>query len=420
MTPQSAEHAIIGMIINDATALESVLAAGIRESHFYDPECITIFREIMRSDAANEPFDLPALGYKLGQEFTMRLVAMTENAPRTQSIEFFAEEVEKIHFGKQAEKAALDIADFAKSFDRKKSRTELKSILSGKVDFVIDDSKAQKNDAASVADRFVAMIDEAYENKRNGKPFGYSTGIGYVDKIIHGFRPEALYLIGARPGVGKSELCCNFALNVATAGHGAAYFTFEMTGEEIAARMISRMSGVNDTRMLQAEASDSDLDAISQATNRFATLPIFIEDGIRPSWSEVKLKIRQLVRKYGIKVVFIDYIQQLQLEGFKPFERVRELSQISMEAKALARELKISIVCAAQLNRNASDKDDTPPEKRHLKESGSLEQDANVVMLLHRKSCGAYDLIVDKNRHGQEGIIPLKINFETHNVQEGR
>ena len=410
------EASIVGICINQPKSLERFLSLGVRAEHFQDPDCRAVFADILRLDGLNRSFDLVTLADDLGPGLISKLVEFTEKAPIAQDCRYFAENLLQDSFAKQTEKTALEILSLAK--DRTNSK-DLKAKVISAVDALCVDGAESDYSALAMASRFTDMVEKVFESKQLGKPFGYSTGLKNLDYLIQGFRPGALYILGARTGVGKSELCCNFAYNVSSKGYPAAYFTFEMTGEEITSRVVSRLSRVSDTKILNASMNGEELDRVVASSRDFAKLPLFIVDDAKMSWDEIKLRIRTLVRRNSVRVVFLDYIQQLNCVGFRPSERVRELSHISGEAKALAKDLEIAIVCAAQLNRQSGESDDDPPLKKHLKESGSLEQDANVVMLLHRRS-GGMDLIVDKNRHGKEGAIPLRVNFDFHTVEEGR
>ena len=410
------ESIIVGMCLNQAENLERFLSFGIRPDLFSDPEYGTAFAEMIQIDSEGQAVDLVTLCHRLGPSYTRKLVDASDRSPVAQDPKYFSECFLHEAFSRRVEKAAMELISNAKS---SKDSSELRAEVSAKFDSLCLTGGQKDYSAIALADRFTEAVDKAHEQRKAGKPFGYSTGLRNLDLLIHGFRPQGLYIIGARTGVGKSELCCNFAYNVASQNHPAAYFTFEMTGEEIAARVISRLSKVGETKILNAQLHPDEFDRVAEATRRFSKLPLYVVDDAKMSWDEIKLRIRTLVRRNSVRVVFLDYIQQLNSVGFRPSERVRELSHISCEAKALAKDLNIAIICAAQLNRQAGETDTDPPQKKHLKESGSLEQDANVVMLLHRRDTGM-DLIIDKNRHGKEGAIPLRVNYEIHTVEEGR
>ena len=416
----SAEACVLGAIINSPEKLLDVIGFGLKPDHFIDEDHVQIFQSIIDADEKKEPFDSVGLCYRMGERYIQKILSLSEQAPVNQNLDFYCEEILRDAFVRRLNQTVVELDSLARGAKKNGTISEIQAMLLQQVDLLLGNEKKSNCDAQALTSRFEKLIDDAYESKRLGRPFGFATGIEMLDKTIHGFRPQALYILGARPGVGKTELLCNFAHNLATEGHACAFFTFEMTGEEITARIVSRMSGVNDTLLFRAAAKDHQLEEVRNALGKFEKLPIFVVDDCRPNWSDVKIRIRQLVRRHGIKTVFIDYIQQLNADGFTPANRVRELSHISTDAKNLARELNIAIVCAAQLNRQSADKEDEPPQKRHLKESGSLEQDANVVMLIHRMSTGAMNLIVDKNRHGSEGVIPIRVNFETHTVEDGR
>ncbi len=351
MTVKS-EEAVCGMLINSPESLESILSLGLKSWHFTNDFCLRVFQAIMDADKNREPFDLMAIAQKIPSDELVGLVGLTESAPRFQDAKFYVEEIGRSFYCRKIEAVAQQVREIGMTEGLRLSemKERLSVAISRLEDF--DSPGSRKQDTAmEAADRYIQLVETQIERKMSGKTYGVPSGLENLDHLIHGFIPGALYIIGARPGVGKSELCGNLAINVAKQGFGALYVTFEMSSEEVAGRMISRMSQVSDSKLMNAECDNNELDCVGEAIRNFAKLPIFIADDCRPNWEGVKLFIRRSAKRDGVKVVFIDYIQQLHAEGFRPSDRVRELSHVSTDAKNLAKELGISIVCAAQLNR---------------------------------------------------------------------
>jgi replicative DNA helicase len=416
------EATILSMFLHNPRTLEQALNAGLTVEHFKDPRHSVIFLEMLRADEQRLNFDLTSLALRLQPDLTAYLVDLAELSTGGLSPSYLTDRVMTQALRRNAVEKLSELSGWIKNAGEGVDSPQIRSKLSEAIESLAVEQSVKVESLADAADVFFERVDQRYQDKFSGSAsaFGVSTGLETLDLYLQGFRPGALYIIGGRPGTGKSELCCNLAYNIAEQGHGVVYFSFEMTSEEIAGRIVSRLSRVSDSRLLAALATDEELDQLAASLKGISEKPLYLIDNIKPQWEMIKQRIRSMVRTHKIKVAIIDYIQQLSAAGFRPSDRVRELSLISTEAKQLAKELNISVICAAQLNRQSNDRDENhPPQSRHLKESGSLEQDANVVLLIHRKQQG-YDLFISKNRHGQEGAIPVRADFEFHTFSEGR
>lgn len=409
------ECTIVGMCLNQPSFLEEFLDCGAKPQDFEDESLRDIFSAMIAADSANEPFDMVALLQRLkGSHFAKKLADCSEMGSYTQNPSYYAKELRSESYRRKVVAMGKELYDLGSNAEL--SVEDISSRIQKKVEDLEDPSDTLGK--YSTPDDCMAFVERIDDIQKNGKPDNVSTGFPAVDQLTQGFKAGSLYVIGARTGVGKSEILCNFAFNTASLKYPTAYFSFEMHKDEILARIVSRMAKVNDAVFMNGLASGNELDRIAEAVRTVGTLPIHIVDDIKPEWCGLKRLIRTLKRRNGIRVVFIDYVQLLNSVGFRASERVRELCYISAQAKQLAAELKIAIVFAAQINR-AGAQENEEPQLHHLKESGSLEQDANVVMLLHRIDAvdkGMIDLNIKKNRHGPERKIGLYFDYANHNV----
>ncbi len=411
------ESAIIGMCLNNPRNLERFLAHGVRPTDFSEAELSLAFSKIIEADSKDEPFDIVAMSLRLpGVHWPIKLQNCSELASSTQNPAYYAGELKREAFRKDIQRFSLEVSTLGLSTEL--SIEEMRSKLVNDVDKVC--ANANESDTSSMADDAMEFVYRLDEIKRKGKPDSFSCGLPSTDALIQGFKPGAIYIIGARTGVGKTEIALNFAWNLAASGCPTAFFSFEMPKHEILARIVSRLSGVSAVTFMNGLADHNQNDRIADALRTIGTSPLTIRSPRQALWDDLKLLIRTLVRRNGARVVFVDYVQLLNSVGFRASERVRELTVISQQAKGLAIQLNIAIVLLAQLNRSGAQTNESP-KLIHLKESGSLEQDGDVIMLLNRidpHNKSIIDLDIQKNRHGPERIVPLYFDYSKHTVRE--
>lgn len=242
-----------------------------------------------------------------------------------------------------------------------------------------------------------------------------STGFGLVDeKLAGGLHDGELILIAGRPSMGKTSLGTCMALDMARRGVPVLFLSMEMSRREICQRMICAVAGLNFHSMRQGMLSNRELEDSEAAVQRMQGWPMFIDDGTDVTLPMVRSVGRQMVRRFGIRCFFVDYLQLMRAGG-RTDSREREVSEIGQGLKSLGRQLKIPVVVMAQLNRGPESRSDNRPRLSDLRESGSLEQTADVVMLLHRESYydpqsqrqSETDLIVAKQRNGPTGPVVI-------------
>jgi replicative DNA helicase len=253
---------------------------------------------------------------------------------------------------------------------------------------------------------------------RGGGIRGIATGFRDLDALTSGLHPGQMVVIAARPGLGKSTLALDFARTAAVRDHlTTALFSLEMPKIEILQRLLSAESEVWLKKMRNGGMSETDWDKIHQVEDRIRSAPLFIDDSPNMSLMEIRAKARRIKQQHNLKLIVIDYLQLMTSGKSKVESRQQEVSEFSRSLKLLAKELEVPVVALSQLNRGPEQRADKRPALSDLRESGSIEQDADVVILLHRDQDDEdqkhlANMIVAKHRNGQTGVIPLI--FKSH------
>ncbi len=263
---------------------------------------------------------------------------------------------------------------------------------------------------------------EALEKLRNAKGFvtGLSTGFDELDRMTTGFHSGELIILAARPSIGKTSLALNIAEHIAKLDQGAiAFFSLEMSSEQLTQRMLCANAGIGTKPIVEGTLAPSHWKELTDSADRLSRLPIFIDDSAGISSMELRAKVRHLGKREKIAIVFVDYIQLMR--GEKGIEnRQQEMARISGDLKALAKEIRIPVVALSQLSRQAT-RHEGPPRLSDLRESGAIEQDADVVLFLHDMKSDSDDepsmgmsgyfrdvlLKIGKQRNGPRGDIDL-------------
>ncbi|MDQ3645638.1 MAG: replicative DNA helicase [Actinomycetota bacterium] len=256
-------------------------------------------------------------------------------------------------------------------------------------------------------------IEQLYE--RGESITGVASGFPDLDEMTTGFQPSNLIIVAARPSMGKSALMGDFALHAATRQNKpVVIFSLEMSRHELVQRFLASEGKVDSQRIRKGSLQEQDWTRLSSALGRLAEAPIFIDDSANVTLMEMRAKCRRLKAKHGLGMVIIDYLQLMQSPS-KSENRQQEVSEISRNLKILARELEVPVICASQLNRGVEYRSDKRPFLGDLRESGSIEQDSDVVMFIYRdevyhqdsEAKGEAELIVAKHRNGPTGVVRL-------------
>ena len=291
-------------------------------------------------------------------------------------------------------------------------------------DLVVDEAQAEifaiaekssREDYLRFSEMSEGILEELEDiEARKGKLTGVPTGFADLDDLTQGMHPGQMIIVAARPAMGKSTLALDFCRSAAvTHDITAAIFSLEMSRSEIAMRLLSAETGVFLSKMRSGQMEAQDWTKISAKVSEINSAPLFIDDSPNLTMMEIRAKCRRLKQQHNLGLVVVDYLQ-LMSSGKAVESRQQEVSEFSRQLKLLAKELEIPVIAVAQLNRGPESRTDKKPMIADLRESGSLEQDADVIMLLHRpdyynedERVGEADIIVAKHRNGETRVIQV-------------
>lgn len=266
----------------------------------------------------------------------------------------------------------------------------------------------------SIDDILDATFQRIFERMdQEGAISGLPTGSFGLDEYTSGLQPTELIILAARPSMGKTALVCNIAMAVAKAGKGVLLFSLEQSKLELAERLLCIHAKISGHKLRKGELDEFEQNTLMEAANELRTFPIFIDDQAGRTMSQIAAIARRLKRRSQMDLVVIDYLQLIESED-RNLPREQQISSITRRLKFLAKDLNIPVIALAQLNRGVEQREDKRPRLSDLRESGAIEQDADIVMFLHRPEAydpedrpGEADLIVAKNRHGPIGTVEL-------------
>ena len=422
-----AEKSLLGAVLISDAVLPEILTI-LRPQDFYDEAHQKIFEAMMSLYDQHKPIDLLTLTNELKTTKKLKEVGgapylseLTNFVPTASHAKAYADIIDKASVRRKLIKAGSIIAD--KAFEDDASVVDLigqaeKELFSVSNKIVKSDYTPMEELLADAFDR----IEELHKNK--GALRGLKTGFKDLDNKTAGFQKGDLVIIGARPAMGKTTFAQNLAYNIASINKkGVLFFSMEMAANEIIDRMISDVSGVDNWKMRTGNLSDEEFARIGDALGEMDEIPIYIDDTSSMTIMELRNKARRAMHDHNIGIVVVDYLQLIQGSERYAGNRVQEVTEISRGLKILARELEIPVIALAQLSRGVTGRDDPRPVLSDLRESGSIEQDADLVMFLHRPDyynqnkddfvpTNITELIIAKHRHGAVGKIELYFHPE--------
>ncbi len=422
-----AEKSLLGALMISNEVLPDVLTV-LRPRDFYEQRHQTIFQAIVDLYDQHKPVDLLTLTSDLKSKKKLKeiggapyLTELSNFVPAASHAKAYADIIEKASVRRRLIKAGTEIANRAYEDDA------VADSLIGDAEralFEVSD-KIIKSDYVPMEELLADAFDRIEElHKNKGALRGLKTGFRDLDKKTAGFQKGDLVIIGARPAMGKTTFAQNLAYNIASINKkGVLFFSMEMAANEIIDRMISDVSGVDNWKMRTGNLSDEEFQRIGDALGEMDEIPIYIDDTSSMTIVELRNKARRAMHDHDIGIVIVDYLQLIQGSDRYKGNRVQEVTEISRGLKILARELEIPVIALAQLSRNVTGRDDPRPVLSDLRESGSIEQDADLVMFLHRpdyykqnddnyEETHITELLVAKHRHGAVGKIELYFHPE--------
>ena len=422
-----AEKSLLGaLLLSDATFPD--ILEKIKSKDFYDERHAKIFQAMTSLYQHHRPIDLLTVTAQLRAEKNLRsiggavyLTELTSFVPTATHAKAYSDIVAKCAVRRRLIEAGEKI-----TLSAYEENTEIPELLGNaeKALFKVSD-KVTKTEYVALENLLADAFDRMEELHRNkGSLRGLKTGFRDLDKKTAGFQKGDLVIIGARPAMGKTTLAENLAYNVAAInGRGVLFFSMEMANSEIVDRMISDVSGVDNWKIRTGNVTDEDFGRIGDALGEMDSIPLYLDDSSTMTILELRNKARRAAHDHDIGMIIVDYLQLLQGTDRYAGNRVQEVTEISRGLKQLARELEIPVVALAQLSRSVTGRDDPRPVLSDLRESGSIEQDADLVMFLHRpdyynqgkegyEETHITQLIIAKHRHGPIGTIELYFHPE--------
>lgn len=419
----AAEASVLGAMMLSKDAIADVVES-LREHDFYKPSHATIFGVILDLYGRGEPVDALTVSAELQRKGESARVGgapylhtLVQGVPTAANASYYAQIVHERAILRRLIEAGTRIVQMGYQGQ-------------GNVDDVVDRAQAEVYDVTDkrTSEDYQKLSElmgdalteiEAIGN-RGGERVGVPTGFEDFDRLTNGLHPGQLVLVAARPSIGKSTLALDFA-RAASIDHGltSAFFSLEMGRNEIVMRLLSAEAGVSLHNMRSGMMSDTDWDKLARKMASVSEAPLFIDDSANLTMMEIRAKARRLKQRHNLKLIIVDYLQ-LMTSGRRVENRQQEVSEFSRQFKLLAKELEVPVVALSQLNRGPEQRTDKRPLLADLRESGSLEQDADVVVLIHRDDAydrespraGEADLIVAKHRNGPTSTVTVA--FQGH------
>jgi len=418
-----AEEAVLGSLLIDPDGVLKV-ASFLEAEDFYRERNGWIYRAILDLHERREPADFVTLCDELERRNLLQEVGgasyitqLINNVPSAAYAEHYGHIVERTATLRRLIDAAGQIASLAyeeaQEVDEVVDRAE--QIIFGVAE------RRVRRDLVPVRQVMHEVVDRVdYLHRHQGQILGVPSGFTYLDRLLGGFQKSDLIILAARPAVGKTSLSLNFALNAARRFRKVvAYFSLEMSAEQLVLRLLSTETGIDQQRLRRGEIEDHEWDVIMAAAGELSGTMLFIDDTPAMSALELRTKARRLQAEHGLDLIVVDYLQLMRGDN-RSENRVQEISYISRALKGLARELEAPVIALSQLSRAIESRSDHKPMLSDLRESGSIEQDSDIVMFIYREDMSKEnsdkkniaDIIVAKHRNGPTDTIPLYFRKE--------
>ncbi|HLS22753.1 MAG TPA: replicative DNA helicase [Pseudogracilibacillus sp.] len=417
-----AEQAVIGAIFLEPEAF-STAAERLTPADFYRTNHQIIFQAMLELFEKGEPIDLITVTTLLTNENkidaaggVVYLTQLTESVPTAANIDYYSKIVEEKAILRRLIQTATDIV--TQTYAREDEVEEL--IDEAERNILSVSSRKNAQSFKEIKDVLIEVYDNIEklhhaENDVTGIPTGYRD----LDRMTSGFQKNDLIIIAARPSMGKTAFALNIAQNVATTtDENVAIFSLEMGAEQLVQRMLSAEGNIDSQRLRTGKLTEEDWTKLTMAMGSLSHAGIFIDDSPGIRVADIRSKCRRLKQEHGLGMIIIDYLQLIQGSGSNRENRQQEVSEISRSLKALARELEVPLIALSQLSRSVEQRQDKRPMMSDLRESGSIEQDADIVGFLYREDYYETDkseesdnqnieIIISKQRNGPTGTVEL-------------
>ncbi|MGD8484449.1 MAG: replicative DNA helicase [Thioalkalispiraceae bacterium] len=436
-----AEQSVLGGLMIDNPAWDQV-ADLIGEDDFYRRDHRLIFRAIATLADESSPYDVVTLSEWLEKHRELEnaggmsyLASLAKNTPTAANIKAYANIVRERSVLRQLIRVASEIGDSAHNPEGKKS-ADLLDMAEAKVFEIAEKGARGKSGYTGIKDLLVKAVDRIDTLYQNPQAFtGVPTGWNDFDEMTSGLQNSDLIIIAGRPSMGKTSFAMNIVENAAIKSKvPVAVFSMEMPGEQLVMRMMSSLGRIDQHKIRTGKLDDTDWPRMTSAVNLLSEAPIYIDDtpGLNPI--EVRSRARRIKREHGLGLIVLDYLQLMQTSGSSE-NRATEISEISRALKGLAKELNVPVIALSQLNRSLEQRPNKRPIMSDLRESGAIEQDADVITFIYRDEVyneespdkGTAEIIIGKQRNGPIGTARLTFlgkytrfeNFVSNNYDEG-
>lgn len=407
------EEAVLGAVIMESAAMD-VVGDQLRPEHFYKPAHSDIWNAITSLYNKSEPIDILTVRKRLEKMAKLDdaggayyLAQLTSKVNSSANLEYHTKLIIEYAMKRQVLEMAneathgvydetSDVFDIIGHADTKLSQIALNTV---------------KKEAVKFYDSYRASIEKMEELAKSDLSIsGIPTGFTKLDQVLGGLQDSDMIVIAARPGMGKTALMLSIIRNIAVDGeYPAAIFSLEMSTKQLTDRVISSEAEISSENIRIGKLEDHEWKQLLYKTSKVAESPIYIDDTPAISITELRAKARRLVKKYGVRVIAIDYLQLMKsaIDNKRNHNREQEISNISSGIKALAKELNIPIIALSQLSRAVESRSDKKPLLSDLRESGSIEQDSDVVVFLWRPEY--YDIPEDENGDSTAGVAMINV-----------
>ena len=413
-----AEQAVLGSMLVSKDAVQAAVEV-LKPEDFYREDNKEIYAAMMDIYSVGREIDMITVTEQLKLRGTLErvggtqnLATLIDNVPTTSNIERYVEIVEQKSTSRNLIKVTSDIMKISYA-QTEELDTIIEQAEKGIFDLAQNRNSKSYSGMKEILVTTLDSIEKMYENKE--KLSGIESGFIDLDEKISGLNKSDLIIVAARPAMGKSAFVLNIASYVAMHDKvPVMIFNLEMSKEQLVKRMLSSESEIDSMRLNNANLEQEDWIKMADASNRLADVPIYIDDTPVLTPSEIRAKCRKAMLEKNIGLIIIDYLQLMESKTVNG-SRQQEISEISRGLKILAKELDVPVIALSQLSRATESRADHRPMLSDLRESGSIEQDADIVMFLHREDYYDKDtekkniaeVIIAKNRHGETGTIEL-------------
>jgi len=428
-----AEQSLLGGLMLDQRAWDQVAdAVGVED--FYRADHRLIFETVATLVERNQPPDAVTVSEQLERRNQLEaagglayIAQLVEETPSAANVRAYATIVREHSMLRQLIEIGGDITASAHESEGR-TVSELVDLAEQRVFQIADRGQRRGAGFISLKQILPGTIDRLDELTHSDSDItGVASGFTELDKKTAGLQRGELIVIAGRPSMGKTTLAVNIAENAAIGQQiPTAIFSMEMSAEQLTFRMIGSIGRVNQSHLRTGTLSDEDWSRIHSAVSMMSNAPIHIDDSGSLSPTEVRARSRRLKREHGLGLIVVDYLQLMQVAGSVE-NRATEISEISRSLKALAKELDVPVIALSQLNRSVEQRHDKKPVMSDLRESGAIEQDADVIMFIYREEVydpetprkGVAEIIIGKQRNGPIGEFPLTFKgeftkFENH------